>query len=166
MDVPFLIRGGGVLLFGYAALMDWRYRRVQNHVWLSIATLGVIALLLELRTAADPVAIVGGVAVAVFAIGMLAVTGFANGMIGGADAKAAMVLPVIFPHLPGDAFRNTVSGTLTQGVEGVIWVWIGTAIAGVWYTAFLNDESEDGIPFLVPFFAGVVSLFFISVFVA
>jgi len=107
IDVPFLIRGGGVLLFGWAALMDWRHRRVQNHVWGLIATLGVIAL----------------------------------------------------------AFRSTVPGTLTQGVEGAMWVWIGTAIAGVWYTGILHDEGEDHIPFLVPMFAGILSLFAIALFV-
>ncbi len=166
MDLPFLIRGVGVVIFAAAAVSDYRTRRAPNDLWLAIAALGVVALALELRSASARLEIVTGVALCTLLLSAIAVSAHSNGYIGGADGKAIMVLPIIFPHPPGQAFQSGVLHTLTLGVEAAIWVWIGTAIAAVWYSTVVQHEnSPDGIPFLVPMFSGILSLFAISIFV-
>ncbi len=182
IDVPFLIRGGGVLLFAFAALMDWRYRRVQNHVWGLIATLGVIALLLELIEASNRLAITIGVVLCTLLVSTFALFAFSTGWVGGADAKAAIVLPIIFPRFPGQPIEdsvyifflhfpwqpagNGVFTALTQGVEVGMWVCLATGIARTWYILRMRIHGNDApIPFLVPMFAGILSLVAIALFV-
>ena len=160
MDVPFLIRGGGLVLFAYAAVCDYRYRRAPDLVWGLIAALGIGALSLELQTASSPTTIVIGIILSTILVSSVAIASWQSGWIGGADAKAAIVLPIIYPHLPGVAFEEHVFGVLTQGLEVVIWVWAATAIAGLWFSRPSVDERyQDGIPFLIPLFVGVTALF-------
>lgn len=162
MDVPFLIRCVGVLLFGYGAVCDWRYRRAPNLVWGLIAALGVSAVALEAARDPNRLAIVAGIGLCLSVTSALAIIAFSQGWIAGADAKAVMVLPIIFPHLPDEALQEYVFGVLTQGIEVVIWVWVGTAIAGLWFARpTVEEKYKDGIPFLVPLLAGILGLFLI-----
>lgn len=164
MDLPFLIRAVGVPVFAYAAVSDWKHRRAPNYLWGLLTALGVIALALEVAQDPNRIAIAAGVLVSTIMVSAISISGWCYGYIGGADAKAGVVIPIIFPHVPLQSFESTVFGTFTQGVEAVGWVFTGTAIAAVWYTTLI-EKKEGGFPFLVPLFAGILSLFFVSIFV-
>lgn len=163
-SLPFLIRATTLLVFAYVAISDVRSRTAPNRAWTALAIVGALALALELVNTTDRLATVAAVAGVVLIISSIAIVGYQQGLIGGADAKASMVIPIVFPHLPGEAFRKGVFGMLTQGVEVVIWVWIGTAIVGLWWplSDWVFDADHDGIPVLLPIFIAIVALFAVA----
>ena len=104
-----LVRLVAVPVFAWAAYRDVQTRRVPNRTWLPLAALGVLLLLVESwRIATGDV--LGGdparerffLSVAV-SLGLVAPVGYLFywfGGFGGADAKALIVLAVLFPTFP------------------------------------------------------------------
>ncbi|WP_255198835.1 prepilin peptidase [Halorarius litoreus] len=94
-----------VPIFGWAAARDIATRRVPNQTWLPLVVLGVLLL------AVDVVAVLGAdpfrqrlfVIHLVVSLGLVAPLGYVFwrlGGFGGADAKAVMVLALLFPEFP------------------------------------------------------------------
>lgn len=111
-EVADLVRLAVVPPLVWAAWMDWRTRRVTNRLWPPLVLVGLVALLLEAWVAMDA----GGAAWREFSTvvvaSLLLVLPLAYlfwylGAFGGADAKAVMVLAVVYPTVPryvvGDA---------------------------------------------------------------
>ena len=103
--MPDLLRLLVVALIGWTALRDVRTRRVPNVVWYPAAGLGVVVLAWELLGRVPPV----GLADRLFLLRVLLSLGFVVplvylfwrfGAFGGADAKAFMVVAVVFPTYP------------------------------------------------------------------
>lgn len=91
--------------FLWAASRDWQTRRVSNRLWPPLAALGVLALVVEGWFAYDA----GGETWRAFwvlsAVSVVLMVGLGYlfwylGAFGGADAKAVMVLGVVFPTVP------------------------------------------------------------------
>lgn len=100
---PDLLRLVVVPVLGWAAWRDLRTRRVPNEVWYPLAALGVALFGWELLTAASGAAvrrIVYAMALSVGIVVPLAYVFWRVGGFGGADAKAFMVLAVVFPTYP------------------------------------------------------------------
>lgn len=93
LDLLRLLVGGAFL--AYAAVLDWRTRRVRNAVWLALGAIGLIlwpveAFLLDTLTWVH-------VAVAFLVIAAAYVLWYVHLLAGGADAKAIMALAVLAP---------------------------------------------------------------------
>lgn len=150
-----LLRGLAALVYAGAAAHDVRTRRAPDAAWIAIATLGIAALAIEAATLGTIV----GVVLLVVVVAIATTVGFSRGFIGGADAKAAMVLPIAFPRLPGTDPASGVFGTLHQGFEVLMVVCAVAGLVGLAISSVGGDDiDERGIPFLVPIFAGVVAL--------
>ncbi|RLF67236.1 MAG: hypothetical protein DRN30_00410 [Thermoplasmata archaeon] len=88
------------LMLAYAAYQDVRLRRVSNKVWAVFAPIALVLLILEIlffRRDHYMVMLMTINVIMSFAIAFLA---FYLGIIGGADAKAIMVLAVMIPRWP------------------------------------------------------------------
>jgi Flp pilus assembly protein protease CpaA len=159
MDLPFGLRIVCLVLFGMGAWSDLRSRSAPNSLWLTVGAAGVLALAAEAVGAGASILI--GLVPLVGTLWALSFASFNMGFIGGADAKAVMVLPIAFPRVPGATPQSTIFGTLLQGSEAVMWVWIGTAVAGCAWVALdrLAGRDGEGLPFLVPLFLGVITAF-------
>ncbi|MFB6086383.1 MAG: prepilin peptidase [Halodesulfurarchaeum sp.] len=109
--IPDLLRLLAVPVLGWAAVRDARTRRVPNRTWYPLAALGVLLLLWEavsmglegsgfglflLRT-------VLGIGI----VGALALGFWFLGSFGGADAKAFLVIAVLFPTYPAYGVLGT-----------------------------------------------------------
>jgi preflagellin peptidase FlaK len=109
-SVPDLLRLLAVPVLGWAAWRDVKIRRVPNSVWVPLALVGLLALALE----AHDLQGAGGywqlylLQIAV-SLGIVAPFGYLFwwfGGFGGADAKALLVLTILFPTYP--TFRLAV----------------------------------------------------------
>jgi len=142
---PDLLRLLVVPALGWAAYSDLRTRRVSNDLWLPLAALGVLALAWDAwlawgTFAVRPLAVRAAVSVALvvpIAYGFWLIGGF-----GGADAKAFMVLALVFPtyptfYLPGVALP--VHAT-TLGVFSLT-VLTNTVLVGAGYPAALGVRN-------------------------
>lgn len=102
---PDLLRLLAVPVFAWAAVRDLKTRRVPNRIWRPLLGLGLVALLLE-----GVFAWLSGGFVwqqfligAAVSIGLLVPLGYGFwliGAFGGADAKAVMVIAIVFPTVP------------------------------------------------------------------
>jgi preflagellin peptidase FlaK len=104
-SVPDLLRIITVPIFAWAAYRDVRTRRIPNWVWLPLGTIGIVALVMDIRT-------VLALSVSyqslfflrvVVSFGVVAPLGYAIwrlGGWGGADAKAISTLALLFPTYP------------------------------------------------------------------
>ena len=135
-----LVRLLAVPVFGWAAYRDVRTRRVPNRVWLPLAFLGVVLLAWDVwRVSAGDVP--GGTAArelffmrVAISLGMVAPIGYLLywfGGFGGADAKAVIVLAVLFPTFPTYIFP-TLSLPLTRTTVGVfsLTIFTNTVLVG------------------------------------
>ena len=148
-------------IFGYAAWSDLRLRSCPNGVWVVLLAVGIIALAID-ATVTSSGTVFASAAVIFIAISALSISAFGQGWIGGADAKAAMSIPILYPKPPGLRPEETLSAALGQGVEIIVWLWIVTAVLGLAWpvTRRLNIGAEsDGIPFLVPLFGAILTLY-------
>ncbi|PSQ51928.1 peptidase A24 [Halobacteriales archaeon SW_8_65_20] len=100
-----LLRLAAVPVFLWAAYRDIQTRRVRNELWVPLLLLGVVTLAVD----ALEVATAGGVRLQLFGIHLLVSLGIVAplgylfwrlGGIGGADAKAIIVLALVFPEFP------------------------------------------------------------------
>ena len=135
-----------LLCFGYAAVMDYKFREVENWVWLVSGGAGV-ALLLFVPFA---IPIWSIVAACVFAFSVWFWGGF-----GGADAKAIITLSLLMP-LGFDG--NTPYFPL-------VCVALGAVLANVpvMYAVVKRKSLRTlQIPFLVYLFAGILLSLFVG----
>lgn len=123
----FILRALTVPLFVFGAIHDYRHRTVPNWLWWpGLALAGVIY-------------VVGGpwdwpsVAIHVGGIWLLALGLWYWGGVGGGDAKAMMVLALIFP-----------SATFTYTVI------LLAVVMGVVYVTATKQWDDPNVPFLVP----------------
>ncbi len=93
LDLLRLLIGGSFL--AYAAILDWRTRRVRNAVWLALAAVGLILWPVD----AFLLGTLGWLHVAVAALVVAAayLLWYVHLLAGGADAKAIMALAVLAP---------------------------------------------------------------------
>jgi len=124
-----LLRLLAVPVFGWAAYRDVRTRRVPNRAWLPLAALGIVLLVWEswrvstgqapgIFTAADKELYFLRVALSLGMVGSLGYLFYWFGGFGGADAKALIVLAVVFPTFPEYLFPETAL-PLTHTTVGV-----------------------------------------------
>lgn len=112
-SLPDILRLVAVPAFMLAAYQDLRTRRVSNRLWPPLVAVAVVALLLEAWMAYED----GGavwrefILVTGLSIGLLIPLAYGFwyfGGFGGADAKAIMVLAVLFPTIPHYEFANWI----------------------------------------------------------
>jgi preflagellin peptidase FlaK len=121
--IPDLLRLVAVPALGYAALRDVRTRRVTNDLWGPLALLGAVLILWEGLVALGRPGAFTPFAVRV-AFSLLFVVPLAYGFwyvggFGGADARAFMVLAVLFPTYPA----YEVAGFALPAVETALGVF-------------------------------------------
>jgi len=143
--IPDLLRLLAVPVFGWTAYRDIKTRRVPNRTWLPLLALGVVALLWEgalYWTGAVP-AFVDPQTTRLFAVQVAISIGFIVplayafwwiGGFGGADAKALIVLAVLFPTFP-TYLLPTVSLPVVVPTLGVfsLSVLSNTVVVGISY---------------------------------
>jgi preflagellin peptidase FlaK len=103
--LPDLLRLLAVPVFGWAAYRDIATRRVPNETWLPLVALGVLLLVVDVRAVLDADAFRQRLFLIhlVVSLGLVAPLGYVFwrlGGFGGADAKAVMVLALLFPEFP------------------------------------------------------------------
>ena len=137
-STPDLLRLLAVPVFGWAAYRDIKTRRVPNKTWLPLAVLAVVLL------AWDTYAVVTGptsgrlffvqVAISLGVVAPLAYGFWLIGGFGGADAKAFMLVAVLFPVYPTYSLPSTAL-PLEPSLIGVFSLTIlsNTVLAGVAY---------------------------------
>ncbi|WP_277542589.1 A24 family peptidase [Haloarcula laminariae] len=137
-SIPDLLRLLAVPVFGWAAYRDIETRRVPNRTWAPLAVLGVVLLLW------DTYAVVTGptsgrlffvqVAISLGFVAPLAYGFWLIGGFGGADAKAFMLVAVLFPAYP-TYYLQTTALPLEPSLVGVFSLTIlsNTVLAGVVY---------------------------------
>ncbi|WP_423750938.1 prepilin peptidase [Salinirarus marinus] len=157
---PDLLRLLVVPAFGWAAWRDVRTRRVPNGVWYPLVAVGVVALAWDLLTRLP----LSGVDDRLFllrvglSLGFLVPFGYLLwriGGFGGADAKALMVLAVVFPaypvyYLPWDAVPLVPT---TLGVFSMT-VLTNTVLVGLAYPLVLGVRNALGREFSPVMFVG------------
>jgi preflagellin peptidase FlaK len=92
-------------VFAYAAWHDHRHRRVPNKLWLPILAVALLTLVVDAAAATlppgpAPMSFVAPVFLSVFVAIPLAFLGWFQGLFGGGDAKAIMVIALLFPAAP------------------------------------------------------------------
>ncbi|MFC7235267.1 A24 family peptidase [Halosegnis marinus] len=112
-----LLRLVAVPFFALAAYRDIRTRRVRNVLWLPLVSVGAVLFVADASVAAaDPFRTRQFAVHAAVSLGIVAPLGYLFwrvGGFGGADAKAIMVLALLFPefpvyYLPGDTLPLVV----------------------------------------------------------
>jgi len=138
-----LLRLVAVPVFGWAAYRDIRTRRVPNRTWLPLAALGIALVVWDCWrvltgdiAGGDPAREFFFVRVAL-SLGLVAPIGYLFywfGGFGGADAKALIVLAVLFPTFP-EYILPTASLPLTRPTIGVfsLTVLTNTVVVGATY---------------------------------
>ena len=154
-----LLRLLAVPAFAWAAYRDIRTRRVPNKLWVPLAALGVLALALDFSSGlpADPFArqlVYLRVGVSVAMVAPLGYIFYRIGGFGGADAKAVLVLALLFPLYPVYFLPNAAL-PLHEATLGVfsLTVFSNTVIAGVLYPVALSVRNlfsgKVGLPMVI-----------------
>ena len=154
-----LLRLLAVPAFAWAAYRDVRTRRVTNKLWVPLAALGVLALALDFSNGlpAEPferqITFVR-IGVSVGIVAPLGYIFYRLGGFGGADAKAVLVLALLFPLYPV-YFLPNASLPLEEATLGVfsLTVFSNTVIAGVLYPVALSTRNlltgDVGLPMVI-----------------
>jgi preflagellin peptidase FlaK len=141
-SIPDLLRLVAVPVFGWAAYRDVKTRRVPNRTWTPLAVLAVVLLLWDAYTVwAGPTAVGQRLFFVQVAISLVFVVPLSYGFwliggFGGADAKAFMLVAVLFPVYPVYYLpMPSVALPLQQSAIGVFSLTIlsNTVLAGVVY---------------------------------
>lgn len=148
--IPDLLRLVAVPLLGWAAVRDLRTRRVPNRIWWPLAGLALVLLVW------DGYGLAGGFGFRLFlvrvaiSVGLVVPLAFAFwyfGGFGGADAKAFMVLAILFPTYPTYELLGTgVPVIVTDLGVFSISVLTNTVLVGLAYPFVLavrNAASGD-----------------------
>jgi preflagellin peptidase FlaK len=163
-----LLRLLAVPAFAWAAYRDIRTRRVPNRLWPPLVALGVLALGLDLAGGlpADPFdrqILLLRVGVSVGLVAPLGYIFYRIGGFGGADAKAVLVLALLFPLYPVYFLPNT-SLPLNEATLGVfsLTVFSNTVVVGILYPVALSVRNllsgKVGLPMVVGMPVAVSSL--------
>jgi len=139
-SIPDLLRLVAVPVFGWAAYRDVKTRRVPNRTWTPLAVLAVVLLLWDAYTVWTSPTPVGQrlffirVAISLGFVIPLSYGFWLIGGFGGADAKAFMLIAVLFPVYPV-YYLPTVALPLQQTAIGVfsLTVLSNTVLAGIVY---------------------------------
>ncbi|GGO00057.1 A24 family peptidase [Haloarcula pellucida] len=137
-SIPDLLRLLAVPVFGWAAYRDVKTRRVPNRAWVPLAALAVVLLLWDSYTVlTGPTAgraFLLRVAISLGFVAPLAYGFWLVGGFGGADAKAFMLVAVLFPVYPV-YYLPTAALPLEPSALGVFSLTIlsNTVLAGVVY---------------------------------
>ncbi|WP_137683760.1 A24 family peptidase [Haloarcula mannanilytica] len=139
-SIPDLLRLVAVPVFGWAAYRDVKTRRVPNRTWTPLAVLAVVLLLWDAYTVWTGPTAVGQrlffirVAISLGFVIPLSYGFWLIGGFGGADAKAFMLIAVLFPAYPV-YYLPTVALPLQQTAVGVfsLTVLSNTVLAGIIY---------------------------------
>ena len=139
-SIPDLLRLVAVPVFGWAAYRDVKTRRVPNRTWTPLAALAVLLLLWDAYAVWTGPLAVGQrlffvrVAISLGFVVPLSYAFWYIGGFGGADAKAFMLVAVLFPVYPV-YYLPTVALPLQQTAIGVFSLTIlsNTVLAGVAY---------------------------------
>ncbi|AJF25518.1 A24 family peptidase C-terminal domain-containing protein [Haloarcula sp. KBTZ06] len=141
-SIPDLLRLVAVPVFGWAAYRDVKTRRVPNRTWTPLAVLAVVLLLWDAYTVwAGPTAVGQRlffirVAISLGFVVPLSYGFWLIGGFGGADAKAFMLVAVLFPVYPVYYLpMPSVALPLQQSAIGVFSLTIlsNTVLAGIVY---------------------------------
>ncbi|NHN64625.1 prepilin peptidase [Haloarcula sp. JP-Z28] len=141
-SIPDLLRLVAVPVFGWAAYRDVKTRRVPNRTWTPLAALAVVLLLWDAYTVWTGPTAVGQrlflirVAISLGFVIPLSYGFWLIGGFGGADAKAFMLIAVLFPIYPVYYLpMPSVALPLQQTAIGVfsLTVLSNTVLAGVVY---------------------------------
>ncbi len=141
-SIPDLLRLVAVPVFGWAAYRDVKTRRVPNRTWTPLAVLAVVLLLWDAYTVwAGPTAVgqrlfFVRVAISLGFVVPLSYGFWLIGGFGGADAKAFMLVAVLFPVYPVYYLpMPSVALPLQQSAIGVFSLTIlsNTVLAGIVY---------------------------------
>ncbi|KAA9399564.1 A24 family peptidase [Haloarcula sp. CBA1130] len=139
-SIPDLLRLVAIPVFGWAAYRDVKTRRVPNWTWTPLAVLAVVLLLWDAYTVWTAPTAVGQrlffirVAISLGFVIPLSYGFWLIGGFGGADAKAFMLVAVLFPVYPV-YYLPTVALPLQQSAIGVFSLTIlsNTVLAGIVY---------------------------------
>ncbi|MDS0220080.1 prepilin peptidase [Haloarcula sp. S1AR25-5A] len=139
-SIPDLLRLVAVPVFGWAAYRDVKTRRVPNRTWTPLAVLAVVLLLWDAYTVWTGPTAVGQrlffirVAISLGFVIPLSYGFWLIGGFGGADAKAFMLLAVLFPVYPVYYLPNVALPLQTTAI-GVfsLTVLSNTVLAGIVY---------------------------------
>ena len=154
-----LLRLLAVPAFAWAAYRDIRTRRVPNRLWLPLVALGVLALAFDLAGGlpADPFdrqILLLRVGVSVGLVAPLGYIFYRIGGFGGADAKAVLVLALLFPLYPV-YFLPNASLPLNEATLGVfsLTIFSNTVVVGILYPVALSVRNllsgRVGLPMVV-----------------
>ena len=158
-SIPDLLRLLVVPALGWAALRDWRTRRVPNGLWQPLVLLGAVLVVWDGYVAFGtpyafrPFAV--RVAFSVLFVVPLAYAFWYIGGFGGADARAFMTLAVVFPTYPA----YEVLGYSLPAVETALGVFsltilTNTVILGLAYPLVLGARNALVGEFSVVMFVG------------
>ena len=158
-STPDLLRLLAVPVFGWAAYRDIKTRRVPNRTWLPLAILAVILLLWDVYGV-----VTGGTSGRLFFIRVAISLGFVAplaygfwliGGFGGADAKAFMLVAVLFPVYPTYYLPN-VALPVAPSALGVFSLTIlsNTVLAGVVYPLAVAASNVARLRFSWAMFLG------------
>ena len=158
-SIPDLLRLLAVPALGWAAVRDWKTRRVPNDLWTPLAFLGFALLLWEgLVALGRP----GGfrlfavqVAFSVLFVVPLAYGFWYVGGFGGADARAFMVIAVLLPTYP----YYEVAGYALPQVQTLVGIFsltilTNTVLLGLAYPLVLGARNAVGGEFSYVMFVG------------
>jgi len=158
-SLPDLLRLLAVPVFGWAAYRDIKTRRVPNRTWLPLALLAVVLLCW------DTYAVVTGptsgrlfllrVAISLGVVAPLSYGFWLIGGFGGADAKAFMLVSVLFPVYP-TYYLSGAALPLEPSLVGVFSLTIlsNTVLAGVVYPLGIAAGNLARGRFAWPMFLG------------
>jgi len=130
--------------FGYVAYLDYKFREVENWVWIIFGASGIVGTLLVFR-----VGFLYSIILSVF----LAISIWILGGFGGADAKALITLSLLFPTGLNDS-------TLYFPLLSFMFACV-LAMPHALYTIYSKeDNKKTELPLLFYLFFGIlVSLF-------
>jgi preflagellin peptidase FlaK len=154
-----LLRLLAVPAFAWAAYRDIRTRRVPNKLWVPLAALGVLTLALDFSSGLpadqfDRQLVYLRVGVSVAMVAPLGYIFYRIGGFGGADAKAVLVLALLFPLYPV-YFLPDAALPIHEATLGVfsLTVFSNTVLAGVCYPVALSLRNllsgKVGLPMVI-----------------
>ena len=151
-SLPDLLRLLAVPVLGWAAYRDIETRRVPNRTWLPLGVLGLLLLAVDLVGVVPPTTFTDRLvllrtAISLGVVAPLAYLFWRLGAFGGADAKALIVLAVLFPTFPTYLLPDVALPVVvpTLGVFSMT-ILTNTVVLGLAYplaVAFRNVLRRD-----------------------
>ncbi len=162
--IPDLLRLLAVPVLGWAALRDARTRRVPNRTWYPLVALGALllvwdALVLGLegpRFGRYLLRTIIGIGI----VGTLAMVFWFTGSFGGADAKAFLVIAVLYPTYPMyELFGVTVPAVVTDlGIFSLTILTNAVLVGAAYPVALAVGNARSGVFSPLGFIARRVSV--------